>query len=118
MHTDQKPRRHLSGGSSSLQNGADNLYPLRAPISYFWGVDCLLPSYWKPYGGLHAGQTYHQLAWHRQQHGLAFMLSSSVMSIPAAIAIFSLPKTQLFALYFAVGGTCAFLVGLTCQPTG
>ena len=40
------------------------------------------------------------------------------MSIPAAIAIFSLAKTQLFAVYLAVGGTGAFLVGLTCQPTG
>ena len=45
--------------------------------------------------------------------GLAFMLAGSVTSIPAAIAIFSLAKTRLFALYLAVGGAGVFLPGLT-----
>ena len=50
--------------------------------------------------------------------GLAFMLAGSVTSIPAAIAIFSLAKTRLFALYLAVGGAGAFLAGLTWQLAG
>ena len=50
--------------------------------------------------------------------GLAFMLAGSVTSIPAAIAIFSLVKTRLFAHYLEVGGAGAFLAGLTRQLAG
>ena len=50
--------------------------------------------------------------------GLAFMLAGSVTSIPAAIAIFSLVKTRLFAYCLAVGWAGAFLAGLTRQLAG
>jgi len=50
--------------------------------------------------------------------GLAFMLAGSVTSISAAIAIFSLAKTRLFAPCFAVGGAGALLTGLTSQLAG
>ena len=47
--------------------------------------------------------------------GLALMLAGSVTSIPAAIAILSLAKARLFALYFAVGEAGVFLA--TCRLT-
>jgi len=41
--------------------------------------------------------------------GMGFMLAGSVTSIPAAIAIWSLARMRLFALYVAVGGTGALI---------
>ena len=47
--------------------------------------------------------------------GMAFMLAGSVTSIPAAIAIWSLAKTRLFALYLGVAGAGALLAAASWQ---
>ena len=47
--------------------------------------------------------------------GMAFMLAGSVTSIPAAIAIWSLARTRLFALYVAVGGIGALIAAASWQ---
>ena len=47
--------------------------------------------------------------------GMAFMLAGSVTSIPAAIAIWSLAKMRLFALYVAVGGVGALIAAGSWQ---
>ena len=47
--------------------------------------------------------------------GMAFMLAGSVTSIPAAIAIWSLARMRLFALYLAVGGSGALMAAASWQ---
>ena len=47
--------------------------------------------------------------------GMAFMLAGSVTSIPAAIAIWSLARMRLFALYAAVGGIRALMAAASWQ---
>ena len=47
--------------------------------------------------------------------GMAFMLAGSVTSIPAAIAIWSLARMRLFALYVAVGGIGALIAAASWQ---
>lgn len=44
--------------------------------------------------------------------GLSFMLAGSVTSIPAAIAVWTLAKPRLFALYVIMAASGAFLSGL------
>ena len=47
--------------------------------------------------------------------GMAFMLAGSVTSIPAAIAVWSLAKMRLFALYLGVAGTGALIAAASWQ---
>ena len=47
--------------------------------------------------------------------GMAFMLAGSVTSIPAAIAIWSLAKMRLFALYLGVAGAGALMAAASWQ---
>ena len=47
--------------------------------------------------------------------GMGFMLAGSVTSIPAAIAIWSLARMRLFALYVAVGGIGALMAAASWQ---
>lgn len=47
--------------------------------------------------------------------GMGFMLAGSVTSIPAAIAIWSLARMRLFALYVAVGGIGALIAAASWQ---
>lgn len=45
--------------------------------------------------------------------GMSFMLAGSVTSIPAAIAVWTLAKPRLFALYLVMAASGAFLSGVT-----
>jgi len=47
--------------------------------------------------------------------GMGFMLAGSVTSLPAAIAIWSLARMRLFALYVAVGGIGALIAAASWQ---
>jgi uncharacterized membrane protein YraQ (UPF0718 family) len=88
--------------------GGDGLGPI--VVSAFVGMPAYLNSYVAP--PLLAGLTQQGMS---MGAALAFMVAGAVSSIPAMIAVYSLVKRPVFALYLGLGVTGAVISGLVFQ---
>jgi len=81
--------------------------PFAIPLAVVIGV----PAYLNGYAGIPLVRGLIDLGM-SPATGLSFMLAGSVTSIPAAIAVWTLAKPRLFALYLAMAASGAFLSGV------
>jgi len=91
--------------------GADNAFAI--PLAALIGM----PSYLNGYAAIPLASGLLDLGMSKGA-ALAFLTAGAVSSIPAAIAVYSLVKKPVFALYIVLGLTGALIAGFTYQFSG
>lgn len=91
--------------------GADNAFAI--PLAALVGM----PSYLNGYAAIPLASGLLELGMSKGA-ALAFLTAGAVSSIPAAIAVYSLVKKPVFALYIVLGLTGALIAGFSYQFSG
>jgi len=91
--------------------GADNMFAI--PLSALIGM----PSYLNGYAAIPLASGLIDLGMSNGA-ALAFLTAGAVSSVPAAIAVFTLVKKPVFALYIILGLTGSLIAGFTYQFSG